>query len=403
MAVAPLVALFFQEPLVTPILRWLSLTFVIEALSSVHLVRLKRELAFQRKLIPDLGRSVLKGLVSISLALAGFGVWSLVIGQLIGVATAAVLAWIVLPWRPRLTINFGLTRQMLKYGFSIMGMDTLAVLENNLDYLLVGRIFGNATLGIYTLAYRLPELLGVNTLWVMAGALFPAYASVQHQAHLLRQGFLTALRYTAMFSVPIALGMLLAADPLVRVAFGEQWLAAIPVLRVLALFVLVMSIGFNAGDIYKAIDRTDILIKMGLLRVTLMLPVLWAGTYFGLVGVAIGHLIIGLAYNTLNLWVATRVVKVSWSDILLQLKPSFLSGLALILLAGPVVYLTNDILPPVRLVMIILAGAVGYLSILWLLERESLLRVGRLIGWPGWSRKGPASPLALTSSDVDAG
>jgi PST family polysaccharide transporter len=196
--------------------------------------------------------------------------------------------------------------------------------------------------------------------------------------------------------------MLLAADPLVRVAFGEQWLAAIPVLRVIALFVLVMSIGFNAGDIYKAIGRTDILIKMGLLRVTLMIPVLWAGTYFGLVGVAVGHLIIGIGYNSLNLWVATRVVKVSWSDILRQLKPSFLSGLALILLAGPMVYLTHEILPPVRLFMIMLAGAIGYLSLLWLLERESLLRVGRLVGWPGWGRKRPAS-LALTSSDVDAG
>lgn len=403
-ALAPFVAVFFQEPLVTPVLRWLSLSFVLEALGSVHIVRLKRELDFRRKLIPDIGRSVLKGLVSIGLALAGFGVWSLVIGQLAGVATAALLAWLVLPWRPRLSINLGLAREMSKYGLSLMGLDLLAVLENNLDYLLVGRIFGNATLGIYTMAYRLPELLGQNTLWVIAAALFPAYASVQHQPGLLRQGFLVSLRFTAMLTIPITLGMALAAEPLVRVFFGEQWLAAIPVLRILALLMLVTSIGFNVGDVYKAVGQANILIKLSLLRLALMIPALWCGTYFGLVGVALGHLLAGLWYTGLSLWMATRILKVGWSEFLLQLRPSGLSGLALLLLAWPTLYLTTETIPLIRLPAVMIAGAVGYLSVLWLLERETLLRAARTIGLPGLGRKSLTSALVPSpASDGEAG
>ncbi|MFN8455461.1 MAG: lipopolysaccharide biosynthesis protein [Anaerolineae bacterium] len=402
---APWVALFFSEPQVTPVLRWLSLTFTLDALSSVHTIRLQRELDFRRKLIPDLGRSIVKGVTSISLALAGYGVWSLVIGQLVGSLSTVILAWLVVPWRPRLTINHSILKSLLSYGFSLMSLDILAVIEDNLDYLIVGCVFGNTALGIYTLAYRLPELLGLNTLWIIAGALFPAFASVQHQPDLLRRGFLLTLRYVEMFSVPVSLGLFIAADPLVRVAFGERWSEAIPVVQVLAIFVLVTSIGFNVGDIYKAVGRPDILMKLGLLRIIMLGPALWYGAHFGLVGIAYGHLVVRTIQNVLYLWVATRFIKVSLADILQQLKPSFLSGLALLLLAWPSLYATANAAPIIRLGVVMIAGATGYLSALWLLEGKTLLQAGRTLGLPGLSQPSPpASSLALdTASGPEVG
>ena len=377
-AVAPLVATFFREPLVTPVLRWLSLTFILNSLGSIHVVRLQRELEFRRKLIPDLGRSLFKGIVSISLALTGFGVWSLVIGQLAGVLAGVILSWVVFPWLPRLTINLNLARGLLRYGLSVVGVDALTITTDNLDYLLIGRLFGNAALGIYTLAFRLPELLVLNPLWVMAAAIFPAYATVQDKPETLRRGFLTTVRFVEILCVPLALGMFLTADPLVRVAFGDQWLAAIPIVRVLALFVLVRSIGFNAGDVYKAVGRPDILVKLELLNVAVLVPALWIGASFGLVGVALGHLAASLVRMIADLWVASRFINANLRDILLQLKPSFLSGLALIMLALPSLYLTAEAIPLVQLVVTMLAGGIGYLTVLWLLERESLLYMSRL-------------------------
>jgi PST family polysaccharide transporter len=401
-AVAPLVAAYFQEPSVTPILRWLSLTFLINAIGAIHLVRLERELEFKRKLIPDLGRAAVKGFVSIGCALTGFGVWALVYGQLGGALAGVILAWGMEPWRPRLTISLSLTRDLLKYGFSLLSLDAISTLEDNFDYLVIGRVLGNAALGVYTLAYRLPELLGLNMLWVMAAALFPAYASVQDRPDVLRRGFLTTIRFIEMLSVPVSLGLLLAADPLVRVIFGEQWLAAIPVVRILALFVLITSIGDNAGDIYKAIGRPDILVKLSLGNLVLLLPALWYGSFFGIVGVAIGHLAIGALQTILRVWLATRFIKVSLGDILLQLKPSFLSGLTLTLLVLPCLYITADVAPILRLIVIVLAGAGGYSITLWLLERETLLQAAHLIGLPGFDKQRVSSLVVSPPADVEA-
>ncbi len=404
MIIAPLVAAFFREPLIIPILRWLSLTFVLNSLGSIHIVRLQRELEFRRKLIPDLGRAIVKGIVSIAMALLGFGVWSLVVGQLAGVLVAVVLAWVAFPWRPRLTINTGLAKGLLSYGLSVVGIDGLTIATDNLDYLIIGRIFGNTALGIYTLAFRLPELLVLNPLWVTASAIFPAFATIQDQPAALRRGFLSTVRFVEILSVPLSVGLMMVADPLVRVTFGEQWLSAIPIVRILALFVLVRSIGFNAGDIYKAVGRPDILVKLEVLNMVVLVPALWIGSYFGLVGVAFGHLIASLVRMVADLVVATRFVKVSLLDILRQLKPSFLGGLVLILLVLPALYLTAAASPLLRLVVVTIVGAMGYLGTLWVLERESLLRVARMIGLPGLGQKISSPPAILPSqSDADTG
>lgn len=381
MAVAPLVAMFFNEPDVTPILRWLSLTFVLNALGAIHLVRLQRELNFRRKLIPDMGRSVVKGVVSIGMALTGFGVWALVVGQLAGVVAAVVLSWVVFPWWPKLTINRTLIKGLSSFGLSVVGVDALTIATDNLDYLIIGRVFGNTALGIYTLAYRLPELLVLNPLWVMASAIFPAYATVQNQPDALRRGFLSTVRFVEILTVPLSLGLLLAADPLVRVAFGEQWLEAIPIVRILAVVVLVRATLYNAGDVYKAIGRPDIVLKLELLNAAVLIPALWVGSYYGIVGVAFGHLAASSFRPAADIFLAPRFVQTSYREILSQLLPSFVAGFFLILLALPTLFLTIQYAPLMRLVAVTIAGGIGYLVPLWIMERETLLHVGRIMGF----------------------
>ena len=335
-AIAPLVADYFRNPAVTPLLRVLGFTFVLNALGSIHIIRLQRQLAFNRKLVPDFGRSLAKGGVSIGLALAGFGVWSLIWGQIAGVITAVILAWIVYPWRPRIHIHRKLARGLLQFGSTLLLVNILDAIISNADYLVIGRTLGAESLGIYTLAYRLPELLILNLLWVVGAAIFPAYAKIQNQPDVLRQGFLTTVRYIEMISVPLCLGLFVVADPLVRVAFGEQWLEAIPIVRILALFVLVRSIGSNVGDIYKATGRPNVLAKLGLVNVVPLMLALWYGSFYGLIGIALAHLVNGFFRTFMRLWMASRLIQVSWFDILRQLQPAFISGMALLLFAVPV-------------------------------------------------------------------
>ncbi len=378
-AIAPAVAAYFREPAVVPLLRWLGLTFILNALGAIHIVRLQRELAFNRKIIPDLTRAVVKGLAGIGLALFGFGAWSLVWGQIIGVIAGVIVAWIVFPWRPQLRIDSEIAGSMLGYGSSMLGINVLGALTNNIDYVIVGRMLGDEALGVYTLAYRLPELLVLNILWVVSAAIFPAYAAVQKDMVTLRRAFLATLRYLELVSVPLCLGIFLTADPFVRVAFGPKWVEAVPVVRILALFVLVSSVGSNVGDVYKAIGRPDILVKLGLVILPPLVAALWYGARFGLVGIALAHLAMGIVRTALRLWIATGKMEVGWRDMAREIMPAFYAGLALLACGLPAVWLTDSLPPLPRLLLITAAGAAAYLGVVWLLARDSLRQAYQLV------------------------
>ncbi|MBM4055855.1 MAG: lipopolysaccharide biosynthesis protein [Planctomycetes bacterium] len=377
---APLFAGYFNNPMITPVLRWLGASFAINALGSVHNIWLMRELDYRRKFIPDMGNTVIKILVSIGLAFGGFGVWSLVFGQILGALASVVLVWIILPWRPRLTLNKKITASLLKFGRSIIGGDILTVVIDNLDYIIVGRIFGVAQLSVYTLAYRLPEMLVVGNLWVLGAVIFPAFSSIQDRPDEMRRGFLTSVRLIAMIIVPICLGLVIAADPIVRVLFGDQWLDVIPLLQVLAIYAWLYSLGYHIGDIYKAIGRPDILLKLGLLSLIILIPAMLIGSQIGLIGIAWGHLIAVLIRRIVSLQIATRFVDVSLVDIFNELKPSFLGGLLMAPVTLTVLILTAAINPVLQLVSVVVSGAISYLCILWWVERENLLRLFRVIG-----------------------
>jgi PST family polysaccharide transporter len=313
------------------------------------------------------------------MAYAGYGVWSLVAGQITGAIVSVILVWIILPWRPRLTLDRQVARSLMRFGVSVTAIDIISQIIDNIDYVIVGRIFGLVPLSIYTLAYRLPEMLLIGNLWVMAGVVFPAFSSIQDRPDELRRGFLTSVRIVDLITVPISLGLLIAATPIVKVVFGDQWLDIIPILRVLAIYAWVYSLGYHIGGLYKAIGRPDISLKLSLLTLLILIPSLLIGVKFGLIGIAVGHLVAVLIRRIISLGVATRFVKVSMADIFAQLRPSFISALVMAPITLAVLNLTVGLHPFLQLTFVVLSGAVSYLFMLWWIERENLIALIRMV------------------------
>lgn len=380
--IAPFVAAYFKDPMIIPVLRWLGISFAINALGAVHIVLLTRELDYRRKFIPDMGNALVKGVVSIGLAFAGFGVWSLVFGQILGSVASVILVWVVFPWRPRFIIRKNIASALMKFGASVFGEDILSIFIENYDYVVVGRLFGLEQLSIYTLAYRLPEMLLIGNLWVMTGITFPVFSSIQDKPDEMRRGMLASIRFIQILVIPISLGLFLAADPIVRVVFGEQWLAVIPILRVLAIYAWIYSIGFHMGDIYKAVGRPDVQLKLTIFTLFLIIPSIYVGSRFGLVGVAWGHLFAALIYQSVSLVVASRFVEVSFVDIFYELKPSIQGGLVMTVVVLITIFFVKSFTPFIQLTIVVLLGAASYLTVLWFVEKENLVRMLRMIGVP---------------------
>jgi len=344
---------------------------------------LRRNLAFRRKLIPDVGRALVQGGVAVTTALTGFGVWALVWGQLAGIIAYVVLTWVVIPWRPTYRFHRHLLRPLSRFGIPLVLTDIQHAVWSNLDYVIVGRMLGDAALGIYTLAYRLPELL-VQSVWrVLANAIFPVFSRIQDDIEELRRGFLATIRYTQIVIVPLCIGMFLTAEPAVQFIFGDQWGSVVPVLRVMAVFSLIGSIGVNVGDVYKAIGRPDILAKLSVMELTLLLPALLYGARFGIIGVAWAHAAVATIDTIVRLIVARFTIGVSFRDVARQLIPSFGAGVWLIAATVPTLWLTSSLGTLTTLLITAAVGSITYLGALWRLDQKS---VRRILQWLGLHR-----------------
>jgi O-antigen/teichoic acid export membrane protein len=376
---APFFAAYFEDPMVTPVLRWLGVSFAINALGAVHVNLLMRDLDYRKKFIPDIGNTIVKGIVSISLAFAGFGVWALVFGQIIGALVSVILVWVVLPWRPRIAINKNIAGQLIKFGASITGVDILNVFADNLSYIIIGKLFGVAALGVFTMAFRLPEMLLIGNLWVLAAVLFPAFSSIQDKPDELRRGFLFSIRLVQLIAMPLCLGLFIAAEPIVLVIFGEQWLETIPLLRVLSIFALIYSVGYHVGDIYKAIGRPDILFKLNILSIIIFIPLLLIGARFGLMGVVWGYLVGVIFDQVIGIYIATRFVKVTFGDIFREIIPAAKGALVMVPVASAALFLTKDVNTFIQLIIVVTLGAVSYLSVVWFLEKKNLLKIVQIV------------------------
>jgi len=375
---APLVGLFFQDPRAIPVTRVLALSYPINALGNTHEAVLQKKLAFGRTFMPDLVQAMSKGLISIVLAFLSFGAWSLIGGQLGGMAMGAVIFWVVTRWRPAFSFDPKIARSLLSYGIKIVAVDLLGILLLNLDYLLVGRYLGAENLGVYTLAFRMPDLLILQFARILSVVIFPIYTRMRDVPGSLTKGFSMTTRYISLVTIPLGVGLALVAQPFILTVFTAKWVEAIPVVRAISIYAMLISLAYNAGSVYKAEGRPQVLTILGLLRLAMLLPALyWAATVAKSI-VAVGWMqaLIALVGGLLNLYIATRLIKLPLGKLFAALRPALVSTIFLAGATQVALFLTVDLQPAAQLVLSVLAGGLVYLVALWVFQRDVVQAAG---------------------------
>jgi PST family polysaccharide transporter len=231
--------------------------------------------------------TLVKLTLSLLLAASGFGIWSLVWGQLGGLAAWTLALWLTVDWRPDWSLPAEQCKPLFSYGRGIMAVNALAAVVHHVDFVIVGRALGAAALGFYQMAYKFPEAAVSLVVWTVSKVLFPAFARAQHDRRLLRDSYLAALKYVSLLTVPVTLTLVILAEPLVTHVLGESWGESVPILRALAVAVGLRALGAPAGDVLKATGRSLLLARLGLLKAAVLIPALILAADSGAVAVAV--------------------------------------------------------------------------------------------------------------------
>ncbi|HYL50667.1 MAG TPA: lipopolysaccharide biosynthesis protein, partial [Acidimicrobiia bacterium] len=282
---SPLAAAF-EEPRLRTVLPVLSLAFILNSAGSVQVAVLKKRLQFRRLVPVDVARAALKAVVAITAAFAGWGVWSLVAGQLAGELTGSVAVWLSLRWRPSFVWDGAVVRRVLGYGSHIMGVGVVAALLADVDYLIVGRRLGSQQLGFYAVGFRLPELAVLGICYAVSATMFPVLTRLRRDPEAMEVGLAKSLRVLALLTVPVGVGIALTSRDFVATFYGERWAPTGRVMPFIAMYAVVFSITFVCGDVYKAVGRPAILMVMGAARFPIAVLALLLVAGHGIVWVA---------------------------------------------------------------------------------------------------------------------
>ncbi len=376
---APLLVSFFKidraQDVATLIalLRVLGFSILFTSVGSTQDAQLQKALDYRRRMVPEVGRAVIKGALQVGLALTGFGVWSLVIGQVVGDGCATLLLWLASPWRPTFRIERALIRPILGYGVQIMTVDALGTLLSDVDYAIIGATLGTVPLGAYTLAFRIPELLIKNLSQAVSNVAFPVAARLQSDTAAMRSAYLTMQRYMLVILAPLGCGLYAVTPALLHILFQTKWEAAIPVMQILAIYMLLGGISHWPGVIYKAVGRPDILNGLSLVKLVLLVPVLWwAAVNVGIVGVAWGQLAVRVVGILIDMAFVSRFVQVSvWTN-LRALWPPLAAGAGMALALQALYRLDPGYTSISVLALAVVAAGVIYLALIWLFDRSAV-------------------------------
>jgi PST family polysaccharide transporter len=250
----------------------------------------------------------------------------------------------------------------------------------NTDYLIVGRVLGAEALGLYTLAFKLPDLLLVNLCWVLSRVLFPFFSRLVDDRQALRAAYLAAFRFVSLVAVPLGLGLAATAPSVVSVLFGAQWSGAVPTMQVLAIYSTLHAISFHAGDVLKAVGRGGVLVRLSLVSVALLVPSMLAGVaWFGLVGVALAWIVVDSARFALSLRALQHEIDIDAHHLFASLRPPLVAGLAML----ACVWFVGDLLGEPGLLVLVaqgMTGLVSYSAVLYVLNPTVVTEVRTVLG-----------------------
>src|SRR5690606_23183526 len=294
----------------------------------------------------------------------------------------SLMYWRALPWRPRRRWDSTIARSLLGFGSQITLVGLLGTVLRNVDYILVGRWLGTRALGLYTLAFRLPQLVVEGVATIVGQVVFPAFSRLQDDPARMRAALGRVLTMTSLLIAPLGVGIALVADPFVRVFYGERWAPAITTMQLLAVYMVVQSASRNVGDLYKAIGRPGILTSLAVAKLAFTVPALIVAVPHGIVAVAATQVAAALVATAIDLTVASRRVGLAVGDVVAVFAPAARATAVMAAACLGSSMLLADRPPAATLAVLVGVGVVSYTGALWLLDRDHARQLVEIVRRP---------------------
>ncbi|MFW6016048.1 MAG: lipopolysaccharide biosynthesis protein [bacterium] len=250
---APFIALFFNEPIITSLIRFLGLAFPIRGITAVCLALLMRKFDFKSVFYVELISYIFGySLITVVLAFLGFGVWALAIGSIFQSILKTIMLLYITRSNFKIGFNFKSAKHLLFFGSGVSGTSIFNNISDKIDYLIVGKFMSAYHVGLYTKAFNLMRIPLIAFSHVLGNVLLTSYSSVQDNKCLLKRSYYKSIDILSLLSFPIITGMAISAHYIIVGLYGEAWSGAVQPFRILCFAVFFKVTLHSSGSLVKS-------------------------------------------------------------------------------------------------------------------------------------------------------
>lgn len=355
---APFIATFYNMPILSPILRVIGLGVILNSLCVVQSAQFSIRLDFKTPAKLGVATNLITGVLGIILAYFGWGVWALVFQQVAGGVLNALMLWVLAGWKPTLEFSKTSFKYLWNYGSKVLASSLIQQVYDNLYPLVIGKFYNARQLGLYSRAQGFATLPSSNISGIIGGVTFPILSKISNDVPRLIRVYRKMIKTAAFIIFPLMLGLLAISSPLIKVLLNKQWYDCILILQLLCCALLWQPISFINLSILKVLGRTDIILKLEIIKRIIGILSIICSVPFGIIGMCVGYIILYLVCFLFNTIYISKVTNISLMQYLIDILPPLLNSIFMSLLVMVAVSFIHSNI--ISLVVGILMGILYY-------------------------------------------
>lgn len=375
--VAPFLATFYKNEQLTSIIRVLSITILISGVKNIQQSYVSKTLQFRKFFFSTLIGTITAAVVGIYMAHHGYGVWALVAQQLTNLAIDTILLWITVKWRPMFIFSFKRLKGLFSYGWKILISALLDTFYTNLRNLIIGNKYTSEDLAFYTKGELFPKAIVGNITNTIDSVLLPTMSAEQDDTERVKQMTRRAIKTSTFCIAPLMMGLAACAPNVISLLLTDKWLSAVPFLIAFCITYIFYPIHTANINAIKAMGRSDLFLKLEILKKIVGLIILFSTMWFGVKVMAYSLLFASVICQLINSWPNKKLLNYGYLEQLKDILPSILmaAGMGVIIYFGIFIPVSKIL----QLIIQIVLGIVIFVCGSKLFRLESYIYIENII------------------------
>lgn len=319
---APFIAAFYGDPQLTALIRVLCLTVIISGVRNVQQAYVSRNLMFKKFFFVTLGGTIGSAIIGIAMAYLGFGVWALVIQQVLNTLIGTIVLWITVKWRPEKKFSLARLRTLYSFGWKLLVSSLLDTIYSNIRQMIIGKMYSPSDLAYYNRGRQFPNIIVTNINASIDSVLLPTMSSEQEHKERVKVMTRRAITTSTYIMAPLMMGLAFTAPAVVELVLTKKWLPCVPYLRIFCITFMFYPIHTANLNAMKAMGRSDLFLRLEIIKKVIGMILLFSTMWFGVMAMAYSLLVSSVISQIINAWPNRSLLNYSYFEQLKDILPN---------------------------------------------------------------------------------